>query len=109
MKQETESTVGLIENRYLQHKKVESKEEKEKKMRSGVWKTWGKRVAVGMLGLAVMGASSLSLTGCGSEAEAANGVPTVTIWGSGGQEEEKRCRQLLMPIMPILNTVKRQR
>lgn len=86
MKQETESTVSLIENRYLQHKKVESKEEKEKKMRSGVWKTLGKRVAVGMLGLAVMGASSLSLTGCGSEAEAANGVPTVTIWGSGGQE-----------------------
>ena len=39
-----------------------------------------------VIGAAISGASSLSMTGCGSEASAAEGVPTVTIWGNGGQE-----------------------
>ena len=55
-------------------------------MKTKLMKKHGKRIAAGVLGLALIGSSSIGLTGCGSEANAAEEVPTVTIWSSGGQE-----------------------
>ena len=55
-------------------------------MRKSIWKKYGKKGMAVVIGAAILGASSLSMTGCGSEASAAEGVPTVTIWGNGGQE-----------------------
>lgn len=55
-------------------------------MKNKCMRAYGKRMIAGLTALAVAGASSISLTGCSNQADAAETVPTVTIWGSGGQE-----------------------
>lgn len=51
-------------------------------MRKNIWKGIGKKAAA----LLLCAATAFSVTACGSQGGSSAEVPTVTIWGSGGQE-----------------------